>query len=94
MRALRGDGTHFLRALRAYGSKDLQRILRPDPSENLKAEADEDTEFVRGLRQSSDNFLRSLRSPKDFMRMVRSDAEGHFLRSLREMPGLEEEDQY
>jgi len=91
MRALRGDGTHFLRALRAYGSKDLQRILRSDPSVDDDVE---DAEFVRGLRQSSDHFLRSLRSPKDFMRMVRSDAESHFLRSLRDIPAAVEEDQY
>merc|ERR1739844_770140 len=57
---------HFLRALRALGSKDLQRILRSDPS----VEA-EDDEYTRNLRSSGDHFLRSLRSPGN---------SGHFLR--------------
>ena len=92
---------HFLRALRALGSKDLQRILRSDPSVEAKSEA-EDEEYTRNLRSSGDHFLRSLRSPgnsghflrslkstHDFMRMVRSD--GHFLRSLRDVNGDQED---
>merc|ERR1712156_394763 len=79
VRTLRSS--HFLRALRAMGSHDLQRILRSDPAAvDLKPEA-EDEELSRNLR-SNDHFLRSLKSAHDFMRMVRSD--GHFLRSLRD----------
>lgn len=91
MRALRSD--HFLRALRAYGSKDLQRILRSDPNVTPNNEEEEDEfsrpmrtngdHFLRSLR-SSDHFLRSLRSAHDFMRMVRSG--DHFLRSLKSDP--------
>ena len=47
IRTLRSS--HFLRALRALGSKDLQRILRSDPTVDLKSEAEED-EFARNLR--------------------------------------------
>ena len=92
---------HFLRALRAMGSKDLQRILRSDPNVEAKSEA-EDDEYARNLRSSGDHFLRSLRSSgnsghflrslksaHDFMRMVRSD--GHFLRSLRDVNGDQED---
>jgi hypothetical protein len=62
MRSLRSDNSHFLRALRAYGSKDLQRILRSDPEMgSLKAE-DSDEEFGRSVRNTADHFLRSLRS--------------------------------
>merc|ERR1719367_275971 len=94
---------HFLRALRALGAKDLQRILRSDPNFEDKSEAEEE-EFARGLRTNGDHFLRSLRSGNsnsghflrslksahDFMRMVRSD--GHFLRSLRDVNGNGNED--
>lgn len=95
IRALRSS--HFLRALRAsYGSHDLQRILRSDPSMvmmNDKPDT-EDEEFARKLRTNGDHFLRSLkssdqhflrslRSAHDFMRMVRSS--DHFLRSLRDV---------
>merc|ERR1711997_824387 len=82
VRTLRSS--HFLRALRALGSKDLQRILRSDPAVDLKSEGEED-EFARNLRSNGDHFLRSLKSAHDFMRMVRSD--GHFLRSLRDVNG-------
>ena len=95
---------HFLRALRALGSQDLQRILRSDPNVDVKSEA-EDSEYARNLRsgdhflrslrsgnsgQNSGHFLRSLKSAHDFMRMVRSD--GHFLRSLRDVNGDPQED--
>jgi len=94
---------HFLRALRALGAKDLQRILRSDPNFEDKSDVEEE-EFARGLRTNGDHFLRSLRSGNsnsghflrslksahDFMRMVRSD--GHFLRSLRDVNGNGNED--
>ena len=94
---------HFLRALRALGAKDLQRILRSDPNFEYKSDVEEE-EFARGLRTNGDHFLRSLRSGNsnsghflrslksahDFMRMVRSD--GHFLRSLRDVNGNGNED--
>merc|ERR1711997_22704 len=102
IRTLRSS--HFLRALRALGSKDLQRILRSDPTAvDSKSDA-EDDEFGRNLRSNGDHFLRSLRSQQsgnsghflrslksahDFMRMVRSD--GHFLRSLRDVNGDQED---
>merc|ERR1712066_1063174 len=100
VRTLRSS--HFLRALRALGSKDLQRILRSDPTVDLKSEGEED-EFARNLRSNGDHFLRSLKSQSgnsghflrslksahDFMRMVRSD--GHFLRSLRDVNGDQED---
>merc|ERR1712209_49721 len=54
VRTLRSS--HFLRALRAMGSHDLQRILRSDPAAvDLKPEA-EDEELNRNLR-SNDHFL-------------------------------------
>ena len=82
-RALRSS--HFLRALRAsFGSKDLQRILRSDPSmpshpQEMGLAQDtsslEPAEFSRNLRTNGDHFLRSLRG---------SDSQAdHFLRSLR-----------
>merc|ERR1719367_1207110 len=52
---------HFLRALRALGAKDLQRILRSDPNFEDKSDVEEE-EFARGLRTNGDHFLRSLRS--------------------------------
>ena len=98
MRALRSN--HFLRALRGYSSQDLNRILRSDPSVELKPQFEDDG-FPRGLRNSGDHFLRSLRSPEshflrslrsahDFMRMVRTPGD-HFLRSLRDQTDTESE---
>merc|ERR1712156_573095 len=87
VRTLRSS--HFLRALRAMGSHDLQRILRSDPEaedEELSRNLRSNDHFLRSLRSAqsgnSGHFLRSLKSAHDFMRMVRSD--GHFLRSLRD----------
>merc|ERR1711997_343586 len=69
VRTLRSS--HFLRALRALGSKDLQRILRSDPA---VSEA-EDEDFGRNARSTGDHFLRSLRSQQS------NSNSGHFLRS-------------
>ena len=83
-----------MRALRSYGgykrgSKDLQRILRSDPTMITEDHADdfldeENNELDRATR-TSDHFLRSLRSGDHFMRALRSSKEPyeHFLRSLR-----------
>ena len=80
-----------MRALRSYGgykrgSKDLQRILRSDPTMIVEDHADldeENNELDRATR-TSDHFLRSLKSGDHFMRALRSkDPYEHFLRSLR-----------